>query len=158
MFSAECERDYFTFTESNRIKSILVKSTEMFVDAFVCNWRTTMELQLLHSSQIVRSFLNSGVHRWDWGRVNNLPWLPKVNLLTFWTSSYDVHTPGGHSQVNSCGWGRGSASCVHPHRQLEPTDVILYSSQAKTWVLFVPEFRFWMEWKVEIFWKYILVI
>jgi len=52
---------------------------------------------------------------------------------------------GGQAAVDSCGCGRGSASCGHPLRKLEPTDVILSPSHAKKFGHFVPEFRVWME-------------
>ena len=51
---------------------------------------------------------------------------------------------GGQAQVDAYGRGEGGqALCGRPHRKLklEPTDVILSSSQAKKLVYFLPEFR-----------------
>jgi len=66
---------------------------------------------------------------------------------------------GGQAQVDTCGWG-GQAPCGRPHRKLklESTDIILPSSHAKKFVYFLPEFRLWVEYKVEIFQRYKLVI
>jgi len=38
---------------------------------------------------------------------------------------------GGQAQVDACGWGRRSAPCALPHKELVPTDVILSTSHVE---------------------------
>ena len=52
---------------------------------------------------------------------------------------YDIHTEWVRLRWTHADGGREAASCGHPHRKLEPTDVVvLSSSHAKKLVFFVP--------------------
>src|SRR6218665_780882 len=59
----------------------------------------------------------------------------------FMTSTWRGSGSGGRL------WTGGPATCGRPHRKLklESTDVILSSSQQRSWRLFKPEFRLWTE-------------